>query len=544
MPVEQIQYNPDRIKAIVTLIHRRMANQIDDVSFQREMKQGGVTTAEFQFASAKATPPKPSTQPPQPVSGFNPLPAEPARSSRLNHDLLVVGDTIAQAIQKVIGGQIAFIPTQSITSYRVHLLRFQAGQESNVKAIESDGAFKNLQNMVSLPGASSIEIKPSKVIGQPGFIDVTIPREDEEFVKFTASAVPRECHNGKAPQTILGKDLYGEDVRLKEFIHTAVVGESGSGKSNWISQQVLIQSYWNSPQFMKFAMIDLAKRTFSRFENYAWLQQAPLLEPDESAFQEFTENLFEIHDRRTEKFARCGSILDWNRLHPDKPEPIIMIMVEELGRALSAFGPEAMDRMLVEFAENGRANGMYLTIGMQRPAADSKNGVINPRVFDNLQTVIAFRSGKSTAGLINYPQAQYLRGKGHGRVRLDCEWRDFQSYWMGPDNGDRIVKALDTWGRQQYPSHCYQQRQRMIPKAQADDLWEEVAAANAPAQTAKKPDPDYDRYLKYLELKGRNTPKQDIVRALFPGAPRHKAISGNTLKSYESQIIALCKKFE
>lgn len=540
MPVAQ---QLTRIESIVRMIEMRSAGQMNDLDFQRNLKEGKVTQSEYQAAcqKLKPQPTQNKTPAPQQAQGPNPLPSAPKHNSRLTHDLLMVGDTIAQAIQKLIGGSIGFIATQSITSYRVHLLRFQAGPESNVKAIESDGAFKNLQNMISLPSSASIEIKPSKVIGQPGFIDITIPREDEQFITFSAELIKRECHDGKAPQTILGKDLYGEDVRLNGFIHTAVVGESGSGKSNWIQQQVLIQSYWNSPQYMKFAMIDLAKRTFSRFENYAWLFQDPLLDPDVAEFEEFVDGLMQVHDRRTEKFARCGSILDWNRLHPDKPEPIIMIMVEELGRALSAFGSEAMDRFLVEFAENGRANGMYLTIGMQRPAADSKNGVINPRVFDNLQTVIAFRSGKSTAGLINYPQAQHLRGKGHGRVRLDSEWKDFQSYWMGTDNGDRIVSGLDKWARQNYQGHCYQRKQRMIPKSNSGDLWDEVLEAEA---APKKPNADYARYQKYLELKEKNASKQDIVRALFPGAPRHKDVTGNTLKAYEKQITALCQKFE
>lgn len=545
MPVAQQQGPvPDRMSQIVNLVRLRIQNAIDDVSFQRSVRDGRVSPEEIRQARqiiGQQT--KPPTAPPQQPTN-SPLPAEAMRDSRLTHDLLVVGNTIAQAIQKLIGGQVGFLVGQSITSYRVHLMRFQASPESNVKAVESEGTFKGLQNMVSLPNNSSIEVRPSKIIGQPGYIDVIIPREDEEFITFSANLIPTENWSGKPPQTILGKDLYGEDVRLKSFIHTGVIGESGSGKSNWIQQQILIQSYWNSPQYMRFALIDLAKRTFARFDNYSWLYQPPLLEPNQDDFEDFVSNLMDLHHKRTQKFAYCGDILTWNKENPTKPEPIIMIMVEELGRAHSAFGAEAMDEFLVEFAENGRANGFYLTIGMQRPAADSANGVINPRVLDNLQTVIAFRCGLKTAGLIKYPQAQNLRGKGHGRVRVDGNWLDFQSYWMGSDNGDRIVRGLDTWARKKYTGHCYQKPQRMIAKPQAEpDIWEEVAEV-AQQQDPKLSDPDYKRYLKYKEMNGAKRPMKDIVLALFPSAPRHKEISGNTLNAYRKQIADLVAKFE
>lgn len=513
----------DRIKAIADRIKCFQSGQITEAQLNQEFSNSHVSEAEVQAAIALVQP-------------------EPTLNGHLLvEDLLVVGDTIGAAIQRQIGGKVAFLRTQSVSSYRVHLMRFQATHDSNVKSLSQESTMAQLRNMVSLPVGTLIEITPAKYIGQPGYIDVIIPREDEEFVVFGQKHIPAQNLAGKPPQLIVGKDLYGNNILLEQFIHLLTVGESGSGKSNFLKQIVATLSYWYPPSHIRFAFVDLAKRTFSRYENYAWCLQPPLLTADQDAFDSFKRKLEELYDKRQTQFRFAEDILTWNRENPDKPEPIIFLMIEELGRLIEAFGREAVDQMLIRYAEDGRANGVYLIIGAQRPAADQSSGVLHPRVIDNMQTIVAFRCGLKTANLIRYPQAVNLRGKGHGRIRIDGQWKDFQAYWMGADNGQSIVSGLDGWARQRWPEHCYRKPTAapIAPSMEEADAWDEPDP---------KDDPDWPKYEKYLKnraaFESGSLSKSELLKRVFVSAPQHKTLQGGTLKRFEKMLDQLIKKFD
>lgn len=504
---------PDRIEAIAQVLSRR-GKDLTDKQIKQAFREGQVTETEIREAQKR-------------------LQAEPPPAivdSRLDPALLSIGDEIGQSIAAIIGVAVAFLPSQSITSSQVHLLRFQPVARGNFAKIEVDGALAILRGAVSLPRGSFCEVRPSDEIGKPGYIDVTIPRKDREYVLFRRQDIGFRDRSGKPPQTIVGKNLYGENVELPWFIHRAIVGASGSGKSTWMHQDVAIQSLWNSPQHLQFAFIDLARRTFGRFQNYAWNFCPPLLDSDQDKWEEFVRAIMTVYYRRAKQFEQCEDILTWNRQNPDKPEPIIMLMVEELGRLNKAFDRDQVDEFLIEIAENGRANGIYLTIAMQRPAADAANGVIHPRVMTTLQTRIAFRCARQTAALVDCPGAVNLLGNGDGLLLHDNEWLRFQAYHMGDDK-DAIFSGLDQWARKRYGDrNCYHPPKE--PESPVVNPWD----FGEPIEN-----PDRAKYDRYLQIKGSR--QSDIIRELFPEA-RDKALNGNTLASYQRKLQVLISQFE
>jgi hypothetical protein len=516
----------DRIESIRQLLARRNVD-LSDNELRRLIKRYKITDAEIQAASQ---PPGQRSVPPSPA------PTTPV-NSRLVANLIPVGDEIGQAIAAIIGVGVAFLPEQSITSYQVHLLRFQPVARGNFGRIEAPDAIKLLRGAVSLPHGSSCEVRPSDEIGRPGYIDVTVPRRDRQYILFSAKEVgSRDC-SGQPPATIVGKDLYGRNVELPRFIHRAIVGETGGGKSTWIHQDVAIQSVWNSPRHLQFAFIDLARRTFGRFKNYAWNFCAPLIDPDQDKWEDFVRSIMDVYHRRSQLFEHCEDILAWNRQNPDRPESIIMLMVEELGRLNEAFDRAQVDEFLIKIAENGRANGIYLTIAMQRPAADSANGVIHPRVMTNLQTRIAFKCARQTANLVDCPGAVNLLGNGDGLLLHDADWIKFQAYHMG-DNKDGIFAGIDAWGRRKYGDrNCYHEPPPEVPPA--PDPWE----VEAPQRTGPQSHPDWPKYQKYLQHRGADK-ISTVIRAVFPEARQEKHLNGNTLAKYQRLLDSLIAEFE
>jgi FtsK/SpoIIIE family len=527
-----------RQDAIEGLLIELAAGKVTASQIQEAFRQSSVTQAEVEVAKTSIASRQPKKKP-QPVEDFENVPSPPAHNSALAPDLLPVGDTIAAAIASIVGVSVAFIPDQSISSYAVHLLRFQPQQNGNLARIETDAAIAALRGAVSLPFGSACEVKPSGVIGMPGYIDVAIPRADRQQIFFSAQEVGVRNCGGNRPELILGRDLHGHPVELKSSIHLAVVGESGGGKSNFLHQIIAIHSLWNSPNHVRFAFCDLERRTFARFENYPWNFCPPLIEADQEKWADFTGSLMQEYNRRSRLFEECEDILTWNRQNPDRPEPIIFVCIEELGRLNTAFSRAEVDEFLIQLAERGRANGFYLLIAMQRPAADVAQGVIHPRVMTTLQTRIAFKCARQTAGLIDCPGAANLRGNGDGLALIDGSWVRFQAWNLGEDK-QRIFDGLDRFARKKYGRACYEKPKPTIP-AQSDP-WDVEEEGPDPAPQVS--DRDLAQYKMIQDLKQQGKSQQEIIRAVFPDAPKSKPINGNTLVSFNRRVTSLCARVE
>jgi hypothetical protein len=527
-----LKTKPDvRIVAIGELL-AKAGHSMTQEAVDLALKQNRVTEAEIAAATQLLAPaaPRPSALP---VPG---LPLVAPVDSRLAPKLVPIGAEIGRAIAAIVGVAVTFLPAQSITSYQIHLFRFQPVAQGNFGRIESPEAIKVLRGAVSLPYGTSCEVRPSDEIGKPGYIDVKVPRADRQYILFSAQEVGGRNLGGQPPATIVGKDLYGKNVELSGFVHRAIVGESGSGKSTFIHQDVAIQSYWNDPRYLKFAFVDLERRTFARFQNYAWNFCAPLLDPDQDKWDDFWRPIMDLFSARSEQFEDCEDVLAWNRQNPDRPEPIVNVMIEELGQLNAAFGRERVDETLIKFAETGRAKGIYLTLAMQRPAADSANGVIHPRVMNNIQTRIAFQCKRQTAGLVDCPAAVNLRGNGDGLLLRDGDWVPFQAFHMG-DYKSQIFSGMDVWGRRRYGDrNCYH-APKPEPK-KTPDPWEPDRPKTEPVPEMS----DRQKYDRYLKIKHKKP--TEIIRDLFPDSRSERHLSGNTLAKYQRQLDDLIAQFE
>jgi hypothetical protein len=352
----------------------------------------------------------------------------------------------------------------------------------------------------------------------------------------------RNC-GGKRPELLLGRDVYGRHVDLKHSIHLAVIGESGGGKSNFLHQSIAIHSLWNSPAYLKFAFVDLERRTFARFQNYPWNFCPPLIDADQDKWEDFRASIMQEYHRRSLLFETCEDILTWNKEHPDRPEPIIMVYVEELGRLNNAFGRAEVDEFLIDLAERGRANGFYLCVAMQRPAQDAGQGVIHPRVMTTLQTRVAFKCARQTAGLIDCPGAAFLRGNGDGLALVDGVWLRFQAWHLGDDK-QAIFDGLDRYARRKYGKLCYEKPKPVIPVA--SDPWEVEDDAPPPASTESKRGDrrDQETYSRIKQLQSEGKTQVDIILAVFKDAPPRARLNGNTRARFDKRIEGIISRVE
>lgn len=531
-----------RQQAIEELLVSLQQGKISVNQAQDSIKNASVTQQEIDSAKSAILARSSSDQP----RPSNPVKIDDTVQSAdytasLDQDLILAGEVIAPAISAIVGVEILFLPQKSISSYAVHLLRFQAKSRGNLGKIESDSALAALRGAVSLPQGSACEVKPSDVIGEPGYIDVTIPRKDRQIIRFSQKEIGFRNCAGKRPELALGRDVYGKLVFLLKVIHMAVVSESGGGKSNFLHQMVSVCSLWNPPTHLQFAFIDLERRTFARFDNWPWNFCAPLVDADQEKWTAFVTKIMTEYNRRSKLFQNCEDILIWNAENPDQPQPIIMIMIEELGRLNTAFGREEVDRFLTDISERGRANGFYLTIAMQRMSQDSGKGIIDPRVANNLQTIVAFRCSRLAAGLISCPAAVNLRGNGDGLALIEGTWTRFQAWDLGGSK-QGIFDGLEQWARKKYGLLCYSKPPDPVILV-AQDPWdpEDLEEPSLTPSTQQNSLKDQEIYQLVQFMKSKKESQSAIVRAVFPDS-KDKPLNGNTLASYVRRIDEIVQR--
>ncbi len=533
-----------RQEAIEDLLISLQHGKINATQAQEAIDNANVTQQEIELAKSSIAARSSSQQkrPSNPVA-IDETAKQPVYNTKLNQELVPVGEVIGLAIATIVGTPTVFLPQKSISSYAVHLLRYQPKSGGSPGKIESDAALATLKGTVSLPEGSACEVKPSEKIGEPGYIDVTIPRQDRQIITFSHKEIGNKNILAKRPQLALGRDIYGDLVFLLKFIHLAVVSESGGGKSNFLHQMIAVLSFWYPPSLLQFAFIDLERRTFARFDDWSWNFCPPIVESDQDKWNSFVSKIMAEYNRRSNLFQHCEDILRWNEENPDHPEPIIMIMIEELGKLNPAFGRDEVDRFLIEISERGRANGFYLTIAMQRMDQSPGKGIIDPRVANNLQTIIAFRCSRLAAGLINCPAAANLRGEGDGLALIAGIWTRFQAWDLGA-NKQGIFDGLNQWARKKYGPLCYSKPIAAEPPASLD-LWdpEETEEVKSNPQEDRNSLKDQSDYQLITLMRKQGASQSSIVKAIFPDS-KGKVLNGNTLASYTRRIDEIIRRAE
>lgn len=177
--------------------------------------------------------------------------------------------------------------------------------------------------------------------------------------------------------------LYGDDgIR-----HLMVIGSTGSGKTN--AYNVLLLPLVLAGRSV-LVYVDGKRGTSSPMLSVAIDHVA--LKPDEWA--DAIEMVHAIMCDREDRYGEMG--LD--KFDVNGPDPIIELVIDE-GRTVARSLTDRQHELVGEISERGRALGVALRVGVQRPSAESVPGGIDVR--DNLMgaagNVIGLRPGGSVA---------------------------------------------------------------------------------------------------------------------------------------------------
>ena len=210
----------------------------------------------------------------------------------------------------------------------------------------------------------------------------------------------------------LGKGAGGEAIvaDLAKMPHLLIAGATGSGKTICLDSIVCCLLLHNSPDDVRFIMIDPKRVELVSFNGMPHLD-APVVVDTDKAIKALRWLSHEM-DNRYRQFAQAGvrNIEGYNKdRSPGEGMPYLVLAIDELADLMmTAF--DEVEHTLCRLAQLARATGIHLIVATQRPSVDVVTGLIK----SNFPTRISFAvtSQVDSRTILDTVGAEKLLGRG------------------------------------------------------------------------------------------------------------------------------------
>ena len=238
--------------------------------------------------------------------------------------------------------------------------------------------------------APTIRIE-APVPGKP-IIGIEVPNTTTSLVAIRSviESTAFQKANGRSRLAIaLGKGVSGEPVAadLGKMPHLLIAGATGSGKSVCINSIIAGLLLHNTPEELRFVLIDPKRVELANFAEIPHLAFSKIIMDTEEVVGTLQAIIHEM-DSRYRRFASIGvrNIEGYNRSpQASHPLPYWVVVIDELADLMMA-APFEVERQICRLAQLARATGIHLIVATQRPSVDVVTGLIKA----NFPTRIAF----------------------------------------------------------------------------------------------------------------------------------------------------------
>jgi S-DNA-T family DNA segregation ATPase FtsK/SpoIIIE len=210
----------------------------------------------------------------------------------------------------------------------------------------------------------------------------------------------------------LGKGAGGEAVAadLTRMPHLLIAGATGSGKTVCLNSVICCVLLHNSPDDVRFIMIDPKRVELVTFNGVPQLLAPVVVDTDKAikALRWLNQEM----DSRYRKFAEAGArnIEGYNKdRSPGEGLPYLVLLIDELADLMMTASDE-VEHALCRLAQLARATGIHLVVATQRPSVDVVTGLIKA----NFPTRISFAvtSQVDSRTILDMVGAEKLLGRG------------------------------------------------------------------------------------------------------------------------------------
>jgi S-DNA-T family DNA segregation ATPase FtsK/SpoIIIE len=210
----------------------------------------------------------------------------------------------------------------------------------------------------------------------------------------------------------LGKGAGGEAAAadLTKMPHLLIAGATGSGKTVCLNSIICCLLLHNSPDDVRFIMIDPKRVELVTFNGVPHLLAPVVVDTDKAikALRWLNQEM----DNRYRQFAKAGvrNIEGYNKDRaPGEMLPYLVLIIDELADLMMTASDE-VEHALCRLAQLARATGIHLVVATQRPSVDVVTGLIKA----NFPTRISFAvtSQVDSRTILDMVGAEKLLGRG------------------------------------------------------------------------------------------------------------------------------------
>ena len=328
-----------------------------------------------------------------------------------------------------------------------------------------------LQNELALALAAH-PLRVEAPIPGKSLVGVEVPNNTKTIVRLGSLLADDQFKNAdKSLYAAFGKGISGAVTfaDLAKMPHALIAGTTGSGKSVTIHSIITSFLYRNSPEILRFIMIDPKRVELTLYNNIPHLLTPVITQPKKAILSlkwaakemdrrydileaesvrditSYHENILKpaLDDYREE--AANGNLSDEEikELEEKLPEPMpyIVIVIDELADMMSTY-PREMEAAIVRLAQMSRAVGIHLIISTQRPSTEIITGLIKANIPSRVALQVPSQIDSRT--IIDMPGAEKLLGHGD-MLYLSGEMSKpirLQSAYISESEVKKVVKYI------------------------------------------------------------------------------------------------------
>ncbi len=328
-----------------------------------------------------------------------------------------------------------------------------------------------LNNDLSLALAAH-PIRIEAPIPGKSLVGIEVPNTAKTTVGLaTLLASPDFSESEKPLVVALGKDIAGRAhfSNLAKAPHMLIAGATGSGKSVSIHSLITSLLYRNSPENLRFIMIDPKRVELTLYNKIPHLLTPVITDPkkailalkwagkemsrrydilEKSSARDIDSYHKNVLAPEVEKYKKLVDSLDAD--DPDLqvaasklPEtmPYIVVVIDELADIMQSY-PRELESAVVRLAQMSRAVGIHLIISTQRPSVNVITGLIKANIPSRVALQVASQIDSRT--ILDQPGAEKLLGAGD-MLYLGGEMSKpvrLQSAFISESEVKRVVKFL------------------------------------------------------------------------------------------------------
>ncbi len=308
-----------------------------------------------------------------------------------------------------------------------------------------------LQNDLALALAAH-PIRMEAPIPGKSLVGIEVPNQSISVVKVRdVLESPAYTRRKSNLSIVLGKDVSGTAImaNLASMPHLLIAGSTGSGKSICINSIILSLMYQNSPDDLRFILIDPKRVELSIYNDVIYLE-SPVITDTDKIINALRFVVNEMHGRyKLLQAANKKNIDSYNKAVIVNRLPYYVVIVDEFA-ALMSLASKEVEAAVVSLAQLGRAAGIHLILATQRPSVDVITGLIKANITSRIAFAVA--SAMDSRTILDSSGADKLLGKGDMLFMTadSSKLKRIQGAYVTDEEISDVVAFLKEQGEPQY----------------------------------------------------------------------------------------------